>query len=165
MEVPRPNLVPRSNPSCCCWPTPQPQQCQIQAVSVTNATTHGNAGSLTHQVRPGIKPITSWFLVAFVSTAPQWELLQCCNNFYCTTKWISYSCARIFFIFFFYTDYHRILGNFPVLYNGFSLAKHFICNRVHMPLSNHQSIPPLYLFSLVAISLFSKCVSLFLFCK
>jgi len=46
-------------------PTPQPQQCGIQATSVTYTTAHGNAGSLTHRARPGIKPATSWFLVRF----------------------------------------------------------------------------------------------------
>ena len=30
-----------------------------------------NAGSLTHQARPGVEPTTSWFLVRFVSTAPR----------------------------------------------------------------------------------------------
>ena len=35
----------------------------------------GNAGSLTHGARPGIEPETSWFLVVFVSTAPQQGLL------------------------------------------------------------------------------------------
>ena len=39
--------------------------------SVTYTTAHGNAGSLTHWTRPGIEPATSWFLVGFVSTAPQ----------------------------------------------------------------------------------------------
>ena len=29
---------------------------------------------LTHRVRPGMEPATSWFLVGFVSTAPLWEL-------------------------------------------------------------------------------------------
>ena len=29
---------------------------------------HSNAGSVTHWVRPGIKPESSWFLVRFVST-------------------------------------------------------------------------------------------------
>ena len=37
-----------SNQSYCCRPTPQPQQCQIPAASVTYTTAHGNAGSLTH---------------------------------------------------------------------------------------------------------------------
>ena len=37
-------------------------------------TAHGNAGSLTHWVRPGIEPASSWILVRFVSTEPWWEL-------------------------------------------------------------------------------------------
>ena len=37
-------------------PTPQPQRCGIRAVSVTYTTALGNAGSLTHWVRPGINP-------------------------------------------------------------------------------------------------------------
>ena len=36
------------NPSYNCWPIPQPQQRQIRAESVTYATAHGNARSLTH---------------------------------------------------------------------------------------------------------------------
>ena len=57
-----------------CWPTPQPQQQGIQATSTTYITAHGNAGSLTHRVRPGIKPTSSWILVRFVSSKPWWEL-------------------------------------------------------------------------------------------
>ena len=34
-------------------------------------TAHGNARSLTHWPRPGVKPASSWFLVRFLSTAPQ----------------------------------------------------------------------------------------------
>ena len=52
-----------SNRSCCCRPAPQPQQCQIWAKSVAYTTAHGNARSLVHWARPGIKPATSWFLV------------------------------------------------------------------------------------------------------
>lgn len=37
-----------SNRSCCCRPTPQPQQRQIRATSATYTTVHGNAGSVTH---------------------------------------------------------------------------------------------------------------------
>ena len=37
-------------------------------------STQFTAGSLTHWVRPGIKPKTSWFLVEFIFTGPQWEL-------------------------------------------------------------------------------------------
>ena len=37
-------------------------------------TAHGNAGSLTHWVRPGIAPPFSWILVSFVTAELQWEL-------------------------------------------------------------------------------------------
>ena len=58
-----------------CWPIPQPQLHSIQAASVTYTTALGNTGSLTHWARPGIQPASSWMLVRFVSTGPQWELL------------------------------------------------------------------------------------------
>ena len=55
-----------SNWSYNCRPTPQPQPQprQIRAASVTYTTAHGNAGSLTHWVRPGFEPESSWILVA-----------------------------------------------------------------------------------------------------
>ena len=62
MEVPRLG----SNLSCGCQPTPQPQPCQIWVSSLTYTTAHSNARSLTHWARPGIEPVTSWFLVRFV---------------------------------------------------------------------------------------------------
>ena len=65
-----------SNPSYSCWPTPQPQQCVIQAKFATYNTAPRNAGSLTHRERPGIKPASSWILARFVSTAPQRVLPQ-----------------------------------------------------------------------------------------
>ena len=37
-------------------------------------TAHGNARSLTHWTKPGIKPETSWFLIRIISTAPRREL-------------------------------------------------------------------------------------------
>ena len=40
--------------------TPQPQQLGIQATSATYTAAHGHAGSLTHWVKPGIKPVSSW---------------------------------------------------------------------------------------------------------
>ena len=52
----------------------QPQQHEIQATSVTYTMAHGNNRSLTHWARPGIKPASSWILVWFIFTAPQWEL-------------------------------------------------------------------------------------------
>ena len=69
-----------SNWSCSCWSTPQPQQCGIWVASATYTTAHSNAGSLTHWLRPGIEPVSSWILVTFVSAEPRWELLFC---FYC----------------------------------------------------------------------------------
>ena len=62
-----------SNQSYSCWS--QPQQWGIQAMSMTCTRAHGNAGSLTHLVRPGINPASSWIPVRFVSTVPQQELL------------------------------------------------------------------------------------------
>ena len=44
--------------------------------SATYTTTHGNAGYLTHRMRPGIKPTSSWMLVGFIATEPQQELLS-----------------------------------------------------------------------------------------
>ena len=54
--------------------------CHSQAMwgpswSATHTTIHGNAGSLTHWLRPGIKPRSSWILVGFITTEPQRELL------------------------------------------------------------------------------------------
>ena len=53
---------------------PQPQQCQIGAMSVTYTTAHGHPGCLTYWARPGIKPASSWMLVRFISAEPQREL-------------------------------------------------------------------------------------------
>ena len=64
-----------SNQSCSCWPMPQPQQCGIWAASAAYTPAHGNARSLTHWARPGIKHAISWLLAGFLSTETQWELL------------------------------------------------------------------------------------------
>ena len=53
---------------------PQPQQCQIQAMSTTYTTVHGNVGSLIHWARPGNKPVSSAIPVRFVTTEPWQEL-------------------------------------------------------------------------------------------
>ena len=45
-------------------------QLRIWAASVTYPTGHGNARSLTHWVRPGIQPVSSWMLVRFANTEP-----------------------------------------------------------------------------------------------
>ena len=49
-------------------------KCGIWAASVTYTTAHGNAESLTHWVRSGIEPASSWTLVGFVTTGPQRDL-------------------------------------------------------------------------------------------
>ena len=41
----------------------------------SNTTAHSNARSLTHCVRPGIEPASSWMLVRFVSAEPRRVLL------------------------------------------------------------------------------------------
>ena len=41
-------------------PTPQTQQCCVQTASVTYVAAHGNTRSLTHWLRPGIEPASSW---------------------------------------------------------------------------------------------------------
>ena len=48
-----------------------------QDVSANYTATHGNTVSLTHWSRPGIEPTSSWILVGFVTTEPQWELQKC----------------------------------------------------------------------------------------
>ena len=44
------------------------------ARSATHTTAHCNTRSLSHWVRPGIEPVSSWILVRFVSALPQWKL-------------------------------------------------------------------------------------------
>ena len=53
----------------------EPQHHQIRALSATYTIAQGNTRSFTHSVGPGIKPTSSWILVEFVTTEPQWELL------------------------------------------------------------------------------------------
>ena len=69
-EVPREG----SNWSCNCWPTPQPQQRGIWAISAIYTTAQGNTGSSTCWVRPGIEPWSSWIAVRFVTTEPRRDL-------------------------------------------------------------------------------------------
>ena len=61
------------NQSYSCQPTPQQQQCEIWAASVTYTTAHSNPGSVIHWARPGIEPTSSWILVGFVTAEPGWE--------------------------------------------------------------------------------------------
>ena len=63
MEVPRMGLT----WSCSCSPTPQPQQHCIWATAETYAAACGNARSLAHWARLGIKPASSWRLCQFLN--------------------------------------------------------------------------------------------------
>ena len=67
---------------------------RIRAVANGLCHSHGNAGSLTHWVRPGINPETSWFLVGFVSTGPQRELPVCLR----LTLYIFFICSIMYII-------------------------------------------------------------------
>ena len=55
---------------------PQPQQSRIQAMFVIYTAACGNAGSLIHRARPGIKPTSSW-TSQFIITEPQQEFPLC----------------------------------------------------------------------------------------
>ena len=59
-------------------------------MSVTYTIAHDNTGSLTHLLRPGIEPVSSWILVRFVTAEPQQELMYMKNfsSFICNPqKW------------------------------------------------------------------------------
>ena len=74
---------------------PEPQQHQIRAASSTYTTAHGNAGSSTHWAKSGIKPETSWFLVRFVTTAPQRKLLLMFYNERCSLENLEFQLLKI----------------------------------------------------------------------
>ena len=54
------------------------QQPGIWAASATYTIAHGNARSLTHWVRTGIKPESSRILIGFITAEPHWELPKIC---------------------------------------------------------------------------------------
>ena len=56
----------------------------IGTASMTCTTAHDNAGSLTHWVRPGIEPASSWIPVRFVYIEPWRELLHTVFHRGCT---------------------------------------------------------------------------------
>ena len=63
------------NQICSRPPMPQPQQCQIRAVSATYTTAHSSARALIHRVRLGTEPLSLQILVRFIFAESQWELL------------------------------------------------------------------------------------------
>ena len=81
-------------------PTPEPQQLGIQAESATYTTTHSNVWSLTHWVRPGIEPESSWMLLGFtnhwaMTETPNCALLDVCRLY------ANYISIKLFFNCFF----------------------------------------------------------------
>ena len=50
----------------------------IGAAAAGLCHSQGNTGSLTLWVRIGMEPKSSWILVGFITTEPQWELLIVC---------------------------------------------------------------------------------------
>ena len=89
-------------------PMPQPQQGQIQAVSVPYTVAHANAWSFTRWARPGIEPKTSWFFPLChngnslkVISWSEWtsEKLRNCQ-FYRFWWNVWFVCENIFFFFF-----------------------------------------------------------------
>ena len=70
MEVPRPGV--KSELQLPAYATATVTQDLSHICEYTTA--HGNAGYLTHLMRPGIEPTSSWILVSFNTAEPQWEL-------------------------------------------------------------------------------------------
>ena len=69
-------------------------------MSATYTTAQGNTGSLTQWARPGVKPISSWFLVGFIN---YWAMKGTPRNLYldtafhfpkCFVNVISFSCFQ-----------------------------------------------------------------------
>ena len=60
---------------------------QLELQPLTYTTAHGNDRSLTHWVRPGIEPMSSWIQVGFVIAEPQWELP---NYHFFMSSWLDY---------------------------------------------------------------------------
>ena len=108
---------------------PQPQQCQIWAMSATYTIGHGNAGSLTHWVRPAIEPAFSWILVGFISTAPQWELQVCYFQFLSLNlsySFLYYMCLLLSLMSYFISHFLDIfLYSHLVSFVGFHALKWF----------------------------------------
>ena len=72
MEVPRLDVESELQVLACATATAT----GIWDVSVTYTTADSNRRSLTHWMRPGIEPASSWILVRFIITEPQGELLH-----------------------------------------------------------------------------------------
>ena len=68
--------------------------------------------------------------------------LQCCVNFFCTAKWLSYTyiySLSYSFPLWFVTGYWL---SFPVLYSRTLLFMHPLCNSLPLLIPNSHSFPP-----------------------
>ena len=70
---------------------------QIGAVAPGLRHSHSNTGSLTHWARPGIKPMSSWTIVEFITAEPLWEV-PVCHILDSTYKWYHYRICLSFFL-------------------------------------------------------------------
>ena len=104
------------NGSCTCRPPPQTKQHLIRVTFATYTTACGNAGSLAHWARPGIKPKSSWTLCWVLNLLSHDRSSFFCIfkiersvSFKCMAKWFSYT--YIFsFRFFSVVGYFKILS-------------------------------------------------------
>ena len=83
----------------------QPQQRQIWTMSVTYTIARGNTRSLTHWVKPGIKPLSSWILVMYITTGP-WRIHSMPNFWIVLSEMVLNFVKSLFCI---YWDYHMFL--------------------------------------------------------
>ena len=104
-----------SNRSYSCQLTPQPQQCRIQAVSVTYPTAHSNTRYLIHWSKSGIEPATSWILVRFVN---RWAMTGTPQCFFGIGMFKGSILA------------HPHQGNLPRCFSHITLSGHFTAARV-----------------------------------
>ena len=89
-------------------------RCRIRPVATGLHHSHSNAGSelhlqptpqlmampsLTHWEKPGIEPASSWFLVGFITTEPQWEL-HSTVLFWLLFTWNNFSHSLLHWIYF-----------------------------------------------------------------
>ena len=103
-------------------PVPQPQHCKIQATSAIHATACGNAASLTHWARSGIKPESSQTLCQALNTRShngnslKWCLYKNFHNWDHRKKiWNTYSLRMTWF-----SNLQVQLAKFYFSYSGFT---------------------------------------------
>ena len=104
---------------------PQPKQYQIWAVSAAYTTAHSNAKSLTHLLRPGIKPGCSRILVKFISAEPWRELHK--EFIFIILLFIFYFAFASFFKRFFFFFFKIFLVFFFFFFFFFAFAFFFKC--------------------------------------